>query len=83
MFVQDLAPDAFFLCDEENGIVKISQWSSGVEDNAIDVKIEDVKRFTNTERVEDGLALMEFACQVSVRIHISSYKSLRILDLNL
>lgn len=66
MFVRDLAPDTYFLCDEENGIVKLTQWSSGVEEMPIDVKFEDVKRFTNSDKLEDGLALMEFSCQVII-----------------
>lgn len=76
MYVKDLSPDTSFLFDAENGLIKLSQWSSGLEEMAIDITVDDVKRFTNCKEVSEGMALLEFACQVFAR---SLYRSCNFL----
>lgn len=64
MFVKDPSPDTFFCPDDANRIIRLTQWSSGMEEMGIDISFDDIMRFTNTASVEEGAALVEFACQV-------------------
>lgn len=65
MFVKDLAADTFFVSDPDNELIKLTEWTSGVEEMPIDISYRDVLRFTNCATIQEGVGLMEFACQVN------------------
>lgn len=74
MLIRDIVPDAMFLENAERGIIAISMWSIGGDDTVpnIHVRNSDVMRFTNCGTVEEGVAMMEFACQVRTMFFVDA-----------
>lgn len=62
-FVSDTARDAGFGVDEDNGLVKVTDWSLG-EENAVDIRFDDAMKFTNCPTIRSAVCMMELACRM-------------------
>jgi hypothetical protein len=75
--VNDVNTDTAFSLDEENGLIKLSNWASGVEES-IDITVSSLLHYTNSYNMEEAFALLQLACSAGCLTMLCVYNRYRV-----
>jgi hypothetical protein len=75
--VKDIDRETAFSIDDDNGLVKLSNWAVGVEES-IDVTISSLLYYTNCATVTEAFSMIQLACAAGCLTMLCVYNRFRV-----
>lgn len=76
--INDLSTETYIDVDEENKLLKLSQWSPAGDENAIDISYDNAIKYTNCRTMESAATLLELACKAGCLSVVAMYNRFRV-----
>jgi hypothetical protein len=75
--VKDINGDTSFSIDDENGLIKLSNWAAGVEES-IDITVASLLYYTNCYTIAEAFSLLQLACAAGCLTMLCVYNRYRV-----